>query len=110
MESAGCIVGEFIQIYQEKLYAYVRFLVYYFHWVSSSCRHFRKYYPTKGPEARLFSACLAAVLFPAGMFIYAWCTFPSVPWIGMAMGIFVRAHSSAQASDSLKLMILDRSS
>ncbi|TFK90830.1 MFS general substrate transporter [Polyporus arcularius HHB13444] len=66
---AGCIVGEFIQIYQEKLYA--------------------KYYPTKGPEARLFSACLAAVLFPAGMFIYAWCTFPSVPWIGMAMGIFV---------------------
>ncbi|KAI0700142.1 MFS general substrate transporter [Cerioporus squamosus] len=66
---AGCIVGEAIQIYQERLYA--------------------KYHPTKGPEARLFSACLAAILFPAGMFIYAWCTFQSVPWIGMAMGIFV---------------------
>ncbi len=49
----------------------------------------RKYYKTKGPEARLYSACFAAVLFPAGMFIYAWCTFPTVPWIGMAMGVFV---------------------
>lgn len=49
----------------------------------------RKYHPTKGPEARLFSACLAALLFPAGMFIYAWTASPSVPWIGMVMGIFV---------------------
>ncbi|RPD64468.1 MFS general substrate transporter [Lentinus tigrinus ALCF2SS1-7] len=65
----GCFVGEAIQMYQEKLYA--------------------KYQPTKGPEARLYSACLAAVLFPVGMFLYAWCTFPSVPWIGMVMGIFV---------------------
>ena len=48
-----------------------------------------KYHPTKGPEARLFAACLAAVLFPAGMFIYGWCAFPSVPWIGMAIGVFV---------------------
>ncbi|TBU30598.1 MFS general substrate transporter [Dichomitus squalens] len=65
----GCFAGEAIQLYQEKLYA--------------------KYYPTKGPEARLFSSMLAALLFPAGMFIYAWTTFPSVPWIGMVMGIFV---------------------
>ncbi|RPD64469.1 MFS general substrate transporter [Lentinus tigrinus ALCF2SS1-7] len=65
----GCFVGEAIQMYQEKLYA--------------------KYQPTKGPEARLYSACLGAVLFPVGMFIYAWCTFPSVPWIGMVIGIFV---------------------
>ncbi|KAM5530831.1 hypothetical protein V8D89_015521, partial [Ganoderma adspersum] len=36
-----------------------------------------------------FSACLAALLFPAGMFIYAWTASPSVPWIGMVMGIFV---------------------
>ena len=48
-----------------------------------------KYHPTKGPEARLFSACLAAVLFPAGMFIYGWTAFPSVPWIGMVIGVFV---------------------
>lgn len=54
----------------------------------------RRYHPTKGPEARLYSACLAALLFPAGMFIYAWCTFPDVPWIGMAMGVFVSVYSS----------------
>ncbi|KAI0332771.1 MFS general substrate transporter [Cubamyces sp. BRFM 1775] len=65
----GCFAGLAIQLYQEKLYT--------------------KYAPKKGPEARLFSACLGALLFPAGMFIYAWCTFESVPWIGMAMGIFV---------------------
>ncbi|KAH9935971.1 MFS general substrate transporter, partial [Epithele typhae] len=65
----GCLAGELLQIYQEKLYA--------------------RYHPSKGPEARLFSACLAAVLSPAGMFIYGWCTSPSVPWIGMVMGIFV---------------------
>ncbi|KAI0741993.1 MFS general substrate transporter [Daedaleopsis nitida] len=65
----GCIFGEAIQIYQERLYT--------------------KYHPTKGPEARLYSACLAAVLFPAGMFIYGWCTFSFVPWIGMVIGIFV---------------------
>ncbi|KAI0793846.1 MFS general substrate transporter [Fomes fomentarius] len=65
----GCFAGEAIHIYQERLYA--------------------KHFKSKGPEARLYSACLAAVLFPAGMFIYAWCTFPTVPWIGMAMGVFV---------------------
>ncbi|KAI0369756.1 MFS general substrate transporter [Pilatotrama ljubarskyi] len=65
----GPLVGLAIQMYQEKLYA--------------------KYAPTKGPEARLFSACVGAILFPAGIFIYAWCTFESVHWIGMAMGIFV---------------------
>ncbi|PIL24914.1 MFS general substrate transporter [Ganoderma sinense ZZ0214-1] len=63
----GCFAGESIQLYQERL----------------------KYHPTKGPEARLFSACLAALLFPAGMFIYAWTASPSVPWIGMVIGIFV---------------------
>ncbi|KAI0630775.1 MFS general substrate transporter [Trametes polyzona] len=65
----GCFAGLAIQLYQEKLYA--------------------KYAPKRGPEARLFSACVGAVLFPSGIFIYAWCTFESVHWIGMAMGIFV---------------------
>ena len=41
---------------------------------------------------------LAALLFPAGMFIYAWCTFPEVPWIGMAMGVFVSVYSSIDAT------------
>ncbi|OBZ74070.1 hypothetical protein A0H81_05937 [Grifola frondosa] len=50
---------------------------------------YRKYVATKGPEARLFSACFVAVLLPAGMFIYAWSTFSKVPWIAMAIGIVV---------------------
>ncbi|KAI0761799.1 MFS general substrate transporter [Trametes elegans] len=65
----GCFVGLAIQMYQENLYS--------------------KYVHKKGPEARLFSACVGAILFPAGIFIYAWCTFEYVHWMGMAMGIFV---------------------
>ncbi|EIW58339.1 MFS general substrate transporter [Trametes versicolor FP-101664 SS1] len=65
----GCFAGLAIQLYQEKLYT--------------------KHAPKRGPEARLFSACLGAVLFPAGIFIYAWSTFESVHWMGMAMGVFV---------------------
>ncbi|KAH9849849.1 MFS general substrate transporter [Lenzites betulinus] len=65
----GTFCGLGIQFVQESLYA--------------------KHSAKRGPEARLFGACLAAILFPAGIFIYAWCTFESVPWIGMAIGIFV---------------------
>ncbi|KAI9062694.1 MFS general substrate transporter [Trametes sanguinea] len=65
----GCFVGLAMQLYQEKLYT--------------------KYAPVRGPEARLYSACVGALLFPAGMFIYAWCTFSYVHWMGMAVGIFV---------------------
>ncbi|KAI8985777.1 MFS general substrate transporter [Trametes punicea] len=65
----GCFAGLAMQLYQEKLYT--------------------KYASKRGPEARLYSACAGAILFPAGMFIYGWCTFESVPWIGMAIGIFV---------------------
>ncbi|OSD05327.1 MFS general substrate transporter [Trametes coccinea BRFM310] len=65
----GCFVGLAMQLYQEKLYT--------------------KYAPVKGPEARLYSACVGALLFPAGMFIYAWCTFSYVHWMGMVVGIFV---------------------
>lgn len=59
---------------------------------------YRKYHPTKGPEARLFSACLAVVLFPVGMFIYGWCAFPHVPWIGMAIGILVSSATALVAA------------
>ena len=45
---------------------------------------------TRGPEARLYMPMFAAVLFPAGMFIYAWCTYTRVNWIALAIGIVVR--------------------
>ncbi|KAK6980904.1 MFS general substrate transporter [Favolaschia claudopus] len=46
-----------------------------------------KHFPTRGPEARLFTSCGAALLFPIGMFIYAWGSNPSVPWIVPIIGI-----------------------
>lgn len=56
----------------------------------------RKNVATRGPEARLYMACVAAVLLPTGMFIYAWCSFTFVHWIGQCIGITVRQiHSFA---------------
>ncbi|TCD71762.1 hypothetical protein EIP91_003105 [Steccherinum ochraceum] len=48
---------------------------------------YQKNFATRGPEARLYHAMFAGVLFPAAMFIYAWCTFPNVHWISLAIGI-----------------------
>lgn len=48
------------------------------------------YYPTRGPEARLYCACVAAFFLPIAMFIYAWCSFSHVHWIGLVVGITVR--------------------
>ncbi|KAF9078033.1 MFS polyamine transporter [Rhodocollybia butyracea] len=50
---------------------------------------YRKNFPTRGPESRLYLACCAAVLVPCGMFIYAWSTFSHVPWIALAIGITI---------------------
>jgi hypothetical protein len=50
----------------------------------------RKYFPIRGPEARLFAACGAALLFPTGMFIYAWGANAAIPWIVPVIGVTVR--------------------
>ncbi|TCD71766.1 hypothetical protein EIP91_003109 [Steccherinum ochraceum] len=50
-------------------------------------RLYAKHVGTHGPEARLYHAMFAAILFPIAMYIYAWCTFPDVPWIALAIGI-----------------------
>jgi len=63
----GSLLGLATNFYQEKLY--------------------QKYVKTRGPEARLFAPMAAAFLFPIGMFIYAWCTYTKVYWIGLAIGI-----------------------
>lgn len=55
--------------------------------------HRRKRFPIKGPEARLYMPCVAAIMIPAAMFIYAWCSFPWVPWIAQAIAITVRPLS-----------------
>ncbi|KAK2462261.1 hypothetical protein APHAL10511_005757 [Amanita phalloides] len=48
---------------------------------------YRKNYSKRGPEARLYAACFASVLLPAGLFIFAWCTLPNVHWIGLNVAI-----------------------
>ncbi|CAL1715271.1 unnamed protein product [Somion occarium] len=63
----GSILGFFTNLYQEKLY--------------------QKTVGRRGPEARLYSSMFAAILFPAAMFIYAWCTLPGIHWISLAIGI-----------------------
>jgi MFS family permease len=67
--SIGALLGFATTLYQERLY--------------------RKGVTKRGPEARLYSACAAAIIFPVGMFIYAWCAFASVHWMGLAVGIVV---------------------
>lgn len=50
----------------------------------------RKNVTERGPEARLYAACVAALVFPAGMFIFAWSTYARVPWIVLAIAMTVR--------------------
>ncbi|OAX41038.1 MFS general substrate transporter [Rhizopogon vinicolor AM-OR11-026] len=65
----GSFIGYFANMYQEKLY--------------------RKYYPRKRQEARLYLPCVAATFLPIGMFIYAWTARPEVPWIAPAIGLTI---------------------
>ncbi|TFY54075.1 hypothetical protein EVJ58_g9074, partial [Rhodofomes roseus] len=63
----GALAGLATNVIQERLYA--------------------KNVATRGPEARLYAPMFAAILFPVGMFIYAWCTYSRVHWIALAIGI-----------------------
>ncbi|KIJ55485.1 hypothetical protein M422DRAFT_24059 [Sphaerobolus stellatus SS14] len=66
----GGLVGFICNFYQERLYA----------------RNVGRI----GPEARLYSSLVAAVLYPVGCFIYAWTALPSISsWVGPMVGIFV---------------------
>ncbi|KAK0207636.1 major facilitator superfamily domain-containing protein, partial [Armillaria fumosa] len=65
----GSLLGYLSNILQENLY--------------------RKNFPHRGPEARLYMACAGAIMLPAGMFLYAWTSFTFVPWIAPAIGITI---------------------
>ncbi|KAJ7607992.1 MFS general substrate transporter [Mycena polygramma] len=67
--TVGAFLGFGTNLYQETLY--------------------RKYFPSRGPEARLYAACAAAAMFPAGMFIYAWCAQPDIHWIVPILGVML---------------------
>ncbi|KAG6809793.1 hypothetical protein H0H92_014722 [Tricholoma furcatifolium] len=63
----GSIIGFACNLYQEKLY--------------------KKDVEKRGPEARLHTACFAAIMLPVGMFIYAWTGYTRISWVGQAIGI-----------------------
>ncbi|KAJ7623748.1 MFS polyamine transporter [Roridomyces roridus] len=44
---------------------------------------YHKFVDRRGPEARLVMACGASIMLPISMFIYAWCSYPFVPWIAL---------------------------
>ncbi|KAF8621866.1 hypothetical protein AX15_007426 [Amanita polypyramis BW_CC] len=50
---------------------------------------YRKNVARRGPEARLYVACVAGVALPVGLFIFAWTTLPGVHWIGLNIGIVI---------------------
>jgi len=52
-------------------------------------RYYRMYQPTRGPEARLYALCVAAILFPLGCSIYGWTSYHFVPWIAPFIGFTV---------------------
>lgn len=51
---------------------------------------FRKYFPIKGQEARLYMACVAGIVLPVSMSIYAWTASPNIPWIVPLIALTVR--------------------
>ncbi|KIM52403.1 hypothetical protein SCLCIDRAFT_18159 [Scleroderma citrinum Foug A] len=67
-QSVGAILGSLGNLYQNKLYKYVF---------------------TPKQEARLYSACVAAILLPIGMFVVAWTSTPRIHWIVPIMGLTV---------------------
>ncbi|KAH9004583.1 major facilitator superfamily domain-containing protein [Lactarius hatsudake] len=65
----GSLLGFFSNLHQERVYQ----------------RSVRE----RGPEARLTWARFAGIMFPVGMFVYAWTSFSRVPWIAMTIGIVI---------------------
>ncbi|KAK0569354.1 hypothetical protein OC861_001068 [Tilletia horrida] len=63
------IIGFFLNFVQEALY--------------------RRNVARKGPEARLYAACVGAVMFPVGCLIYGWTSFAYVSLAGPIVGVVV---------------------
>ncbi|TIA91406.1 hypothetical protein E3P99_01067 [Wallemia hederae] len=49
----------------------------------------RLYQKKRTPEARLYLAMVGGVCLPIGCFIYSWCSYSFVHWIGQAVGLTV---------------------
>ncbi|KAG2742251.1 MFS general substrate transporter [Suillus brevipes Sb2] len=65
----GSVLGLFANFYQDVLY--------------------RKYVSQRGPEARLYIACLVALLLPTSIIIYAWTADPRIFWMWPVVGLSI---------------------
>ncbi|KAJ8586462.1 MFS general substrate transporter [Rhizopogon salebrosus TDB-379] len=63
----GSLLGYLANIYQERLY--------------------KQHVHHRGPEARLYIACVASIILPTGMLIFAWTARPDIPWIVPLVGL-----------------------
>ena len=87
----GSVLGYMTNVlFQEKIYECANYFGLAFSGTDLMLSSFRKKFPTRGPEARLYSTCVAGVMFPISMFIYAGCSATNVPWVGMCIAIVVR--------------------
>ncbi|CED85156.1 Synaptic vesicle transporter SVOP and related transporters (major facilitator superfamily) [Phaffia rhodozyma] len=50
---------------------------------------YKKNFAARGPEARLYGACLSGMVFAIGCFIFGWTSYPDVHWIGPIVGLTV---------------------
>ncbi len=50
---------------------------------------YRRNFPTRGPEARLYLACAGAIMFPVGCFIYGWTSYSDVSIAGPIVGVII---------------------
>ncbi|KAF9038954.1 MFS polyamine transporter [Hymenopellis radicata] len=70
----GSILGYLSNTFQERLY--------------------HSNHANRGPEARLYSSCAAAVMLPAGIFLYSWTSSSYIHWSVPCLAIVVRTSSS----------------
>ncbi|KAF8062206.1 MFS polyamine transporter [Lyophyllum atratum] len=67
--AVAALLGVMTNLYQDRLY--------------------HKQFAARGHEARLHTACFAALLLPIAMFIYAWTAYAHIHWIAGAIGITI---------------------
>jgi hypothetical protein len=95
----GSFLGFWTNLYQEMLYQWVLLK---YHIIIFPTRLHRKHFLKRGPEARLYMPCVAGIVFPVGMFIYAWSSFTQVHWIGLMIGMVVRLFYAIDQLDKFR--------
>ncbi|KAK6063637.1 major facilitator superfamily transporter [Seiridium cupressi] len=78
------------------------------HWYYSSAQRNPESPNTPIPEARLYSAILGGFFgVSGGMFVYAWTSFPSIPWEAPAVGLVMVGAGSTTVVTGIAHYIVD---